>query len=326
MSPDAASTITAASNAFVEEHLAAATALGYRLADLVGDPAAFVGELQGGLLQLADPVVVEGIRTVAPGIGPVLGVRLPLLGAAHRAFRKATKRISTALVMDATDRLLREETSELRWFGMWNLERLLRTDPERTWQLMRRAAREATDWIGVDTLAHPYSAGILGDPRRWAELEQLVFSPSRWERRLVGSTLATLPHGNHPERVAELVVRRGLALVEQLIGDNEPDVQKALSWALRTLAGLDPGAVAAFAQGEAQTARQNADGNRAWVIRDSLTKLPGDTAADLRAELEGIRRRPAANSSSRAAAAAAAFIHDTDYGAASRPVRSPMEA
>ncbi len=326
MSATATSAVTAASNVFVEAHLAAAAALGDRLADLVGDPPALSRELHTGLLQLADPTVIEGIRGVAPGIGAVIGVRLPLLGAAHRAFRKATRRVSTALVLDATDRLLREDASEVRWFGMWNLENLLATDPERTWQLMRRAAGETSEWISVDTLAHPYGAGILRDPRRWAEIEQLVYSPSRWERRLVGSTLATLPHVKHAGGAAESVVPRGLALVEQLIGDNEPDVQKALSWALRTLAALDPAAVAAFVQGEAHAARQNADGYRAWVIRDSLSKLPDDTAARLRAELEGIRRRPGAPSRSRAATAAAAFFQNTDYGAAPRPARSPMEA
>jgi len=91
------------------------------------------------------------------------------------------------------DRLLREDLREIRWFGIWNLGSVLPTDPERAWQLLRRAAREADEWITVDTLAHPYGEGILLDARRWAELEQLVYSPSRWERRLVGSTVANAP-------------------------------------------------------------------------------------------------------------------------------------
>ena len=68
------------------------------------------------------------------------------------------------------------------------------SETERTWQLLRRAAREAGDWITVDSLAHPYGKGIVAEPYRWAELELLVYSPSRWERRLVGSTIATMPH------------------------------------------------------------------------------------------------------------------------------------
>ena len=310
MSPaTAASPTTEASNRFVAAHLAQAAALGEELADLVSNPDAFVAAMRRGFEAIGDPVYAAGSSAIAPGLGPIYGVRLPLLEAAHKTFKRGTRGTSTSLVLDAVDRLLREERREIRWFGMWNLGRLLPTDPERTWQLLRRAAREADEWITVDTLAHPFAEGILRDPRRWAELEQLVYSPSRWERRLVGSTLATMPHtrgipgGRSPE-----VVARGLALIGELNGDNEPDVQKALSWALRTLAELDPAAAVAFAETEAQAARQNNDGNRAWVIRDSLSKLPNQIAANLRTSLEGIRRQPGAPSMSRAAAAAAAFL------------------
>jgi hypothetical protein len=43
------------------------------------------------------------------------------------------------------------------------------------------------------------------------------------------------------------------------------------------------------------------------VIRDTLPKLPPATAADLRARLDGIRRRPGAPNTSRAAETAAQF-------------------
>ncbi len=147
------------------------------------------------------------------------------------------------------------------------------------------------------------------DPRRWAELEQLVYSPSRWERRLVGSTLATMPHAGRPGGRDPIVVTHALSLIRQLIGDSEPDVQKSLSWALRTCAQLDGPATAAFLDAEARTARQNDDGNRAWVIRDSLAKLPDRTAAGLRSAIEGVRRKPGAVSTSRAAAIAAQISH-----------------
>jgi hypothetical protein len=88
----------------------------------------------------------------------------------------------------------------------------------------------------------------------------------------------------------------------QLIGDEEPDVQKALSWALRSLADLDRPATTSFLEREAQIARATGDGHRAWVIRDTLTKLAAPDAAGLRAALEGIRRRPGLASTSLAAA------------------------
>jgi len=301
------SEVTARAVAFVAAHRDQAEVLGSSLADNVHDPEAFARELETGFERLADPEYQQGEQRIAPGLGPVLGVRWPLNAAVARGFRGATKGQSPTTLLYLADRLFRSEPLEVRWFAFGILERLVPAEPERTWQLLRRAAREAGDWITVDTLAHPYGRGILLEPYRWAELEQLVFSPNRWERRLVGSTIATMPFidrelGRRPE-----VVTHGLELVGQLIGDDEPDVQKALSWALRSLVLIDPDGVAAFAREETETARATGDGHRAWVIRDTLPKLDAATAADLRARLDGIRRRPSAPSTSRAAATAAQF-------------------
>ena len=301
------SPVTASSRAFVRAHLAQATALGTRLAALIGRPDDLVTAIEAGFRELGDAAYVEGSRRVAPGLGEVFGVRLPLMEAAHKTFKRGTAGDSSGPSLDVVDRLIGDRHVDVRWFGMWDLERLLPTDPERTWQLMRRAAREAQEWITIDTLAHPYGTGILDDPRRWAELDQLVYSASQWERRLVGSTLATMPHGDRPGGRDEAVVRRGLTLIEQLIGDSEPDVQKALSWALREFAPLDPVVITAFLEAESQTAWRDWDGNRAWVIRDSLSKLPGDAAARIRSSLQGIRKISGAKSTSRAAIIAAEF-------------------
>ena len=142
---------------------------------------------------LSDEEYREGSRRIAPGIGPIYGVRWPLSAAVERSFRKATRGERPAGYLELADRLFAERELEPRWFAFGLLDRLLPVDPERAWQLLRRAAREASDWITVDSLAHPYGRGILLEAYRWAELEQLVYSPSEWERRLVGSTIATLP-------------------------------------------------------------------------------------------------------------------------------------
>jgi hypothetical protein len=205
------------------------------------------------------------------------------------------------------DRLLREPELEARWFAFGILERTLPSEPERTWQLLRRAGREAADWITVDTLAHPAGVGILAEPYRWAELEQLVYASSRWERRLVGSTIATLPFANRTAGRDPDVARRGLELLGMLIGDAESDVQKALSWAYRSMALVDLPATTAALAIETERAVREADGHRAWVIRDALPKLAAADAARLRARLDGIRRRPGAPSTSTAAGTAAHF-------------------
>jgi 3-methyladenine DNA glycosylase AlkD len=301
------SAATAHAVAFVADHKAAAEALGASLADHIHDPDAFAQALQRGLATLADPEYLEGQHSVAPGLGTTHGVRWPLIAAIVRGFKSATKRDRPTPLLFLADRLFREPHLEARWFAFSLLERTLNDDPERTWQLMRRAAREADDWITVDELAHPYGTGIATESYRWAELEQLVYSPSRWERRLVASTIATMTHGNRRTGRGADVVDRSLPLLEQLIGDAEPDVQKALAWAYRSLAQIDRARTTAAIQAQADLAVSTDDGHRAWVIRDTLQKLDPTDAEVLRDRLAGIRRRPGAPSTSTASAMSARF-------------------
>jgi 3-methyladenine DNA glycosylase AlkD len=313
------SPVTERAAALVAERRPQAEALGRELAEHVNDPAAFATALGDGLRSLSDPEYLEGQRRVAPGIGASFGVRWPLIEAVKRGFRESTRRDRTGGWLFIADRLLREDELEPRWFAFGLLERLIADDPERTWQLLRRAAREANDWITVDSLAHPVGKGILAESYRWAELEQLVYSPSRWERRLIGSTVATVPFIDHRLGRRPDVAGHGLDLIGQLIGDDEPDVQKALAWALRSLTLVDRTAVATFCEIESVRAAADSDGHRAWVIRDALQKLDPETTDPIRARLDGIRRKAGAPSTSTAAAAAARF----GGGALGQPMPEP---
>jgi hypothetical protein len=301
------SAVTERSTAFVAEHRRAALALGTSLAEHMQDPEAFVEVLQAGLAYLGDPEVVAGQHVIAPGLGPTHGVRNPLIEAVLDGFRRGTRDDRLTTLLFVVDRLYREPELEVRWFAFGLLRRTLPVEPERTWQLLRRAARETADWITVDALARPYAAGILAEPYRWAEVEQLVYSPSRWERRLVGSTIATIPFENRAAGRAPDVVERALPILALLIGDAEPDVQKALSWAYRSLLVVDGEAVEAALHEETARAVATDDGFRAWVIRDVLPKLDPAAAGAMRADLDGIRRRPGAAPTSEAALIAAQF-------------------
>ncbi len=302
----ATSPATAKADAFVIANVGAASKLGTALADDVQDADALAAAMRRGLAGLGDPTYLEGQRRVAPGIGTIHGVRRPLLAAVTTAFRAATREDRATTLLFVADRLLREEHLEAHWLAFDILQRTLPGEPERTWQLMRRAARSADDWITVDCLAAPYAAGIALEPYRWSELEQLIYSPSRWERRLVGSTIATMTHGEGRANGADIVAR-AMTILEQLLGDAEPDVQKALAWAYRSLAALDRQTVTVALRRETDVAARDDDGHRAWVIRDSLAKLDPADADALRTALSGVRRRADAPATSAAASTAAAF-------------------
>jgi 3-methyladenine DNA glycosylase AlkD len=292
----------------VAERKDAALALGREVGELVNEPASLVTRLRAGLEALADPEYLAGQRMIAPGIGPQLGVRQPLLGAVSRGLKGATRRDRPTALLDVATALFREPIAELHWLAIDLLDRTIPREPEQTWQLLRAEARHATEWITIDRLAHVAGRGILAEPYRWAELEQLVYSPSRWERRLAGSTVATIPFVDRAAGRTADVVRHGLEIVGDLIGDSEPDVQKALSWAIRSLTIVDEPATTAFLRREARAARETGDGHRAWVVRDGVEKLPPAVAAELKAAVAGIRKRPGGPSTSRAAATALDFL------------------
>ena len=310
MSPAAptATTTTERASAFVAAHLDRALALGREAGELVQAPIPLVAFLRTGLEGLADPEYLAGQQMIAPGIGPQLGVRQPLLTAVSRGLRAATRQDRPGTLLDVATALLRDPLAELHWLAIDLLDRTVTRDAEPTWQLVRAEAARATEWVTVDRLARVAGRGVLAEPYRWAELEQLVYSPSRWERRLAASTVATVPHVDRAAGRTPDVVRRGLGLMGDLLGDAEPDVQKALAWALRTLATIDLPATAAFLRAETRTARATGDGHRAWVIRDTFEKLPAPLVQELGAALAGIRRRHGAPSTSRAAATAAQFL------------------
>ena len=98
-----------------------------------------------------------------------------------------------------------------------------------------------------------------------------------------------------------------LPLLASLMGDAEPDVQKALSWAYRSLTVVDRAATEAALRDETERAARDGDGHRAWVIRDTLSKLDPATADEFRTRLAGIRKRPGAPATSAAAETATRF-------------------
>ena len=320
------SPVSAAASAFVDAHRARALQLGADIGDLVDDPEAFVRALRGGMADLVDETYRREQSRIAPGLDDSIGIRLPLLTAIRRGFARGSRWARADSLLWLAERLRREEGLEVRVLAFGILDRVLPQDPERAWQILRQAAGEAHEWITVDTLAHSYGLGILLEPVRWSEIEQLAYASSPWERRLVGSTIATIPFVKRGEGREPEIGRRGLAVIGNLIGDADPDVQKALAWALRSLARVDRTALVRFADEQSVLAGETRDGHRAWVIRDALPALaPGD-ASRIRARLAGVRRHPGAPSTSDAAETARRFrglVDDTPRARGPRGTASP---
>jgi hypothetical protein len=296
--------------AFVAAHHGLARTWGDRLAELTHDPDAFLVALRQALSALADPAATELAGRLSPDVANAYVVRAPLLRDLNRPIERALREGSSIPSLQLGQRLSEAEDRDLRQFALPCLRRSLAEDPELTWQLLRRLGRGSEDWIETDRLAELWATGILAEPMRWAELEQLLYSPHVYERRLIGASLAVMSHRLPSRRYAVLgppPVERAVELIRLTIGDAEVMVQKALSWAVRAWARVDGEAMAALLRAETRIAVTQRDGARAWVIRDSLASQPAQLAAELRGALSGIRRDAQAPSTSIAAAHAAAF-------------------
>ena len=297
--------------------------LGTALAELIDDPEAFETVLADGFRRLADDAYAAEQERVAPGSGQVIGVRWPLIRAVARQLRTPFREASSSSAISLAQHLSGSPIREIRLFAHEPLARSLVDDPERTWQVIRRLARQATDWTSTDSLASLVANGIVREPFRWAELEQLVYSDRPFERRLVGATLATMPFRFPRGARSSLPGERGLQLIGSLMGDADEWVQKALGWALRSWSQVDADGVTRFLLDQADRAARADDGHRAWVVRDALAGQPPRIAAGVRQTLAGVRRRADAPSTSDAAAIAAEFA--AALGSADRAVAQQGE-
>ena len=211
-----------------------------RLAELVDDPDAFVARSAPGCRPSPTPSTSTASTSWRPGIGPIHGVRRPLLAAVGRGFRRATRARPSGRLLFVADRLLREPLTSSRTgsrsASSSGRSRRARADLAAP---APRPRREAGDWITVDSLAHPYAPGHprralpLGGARAARLLAVALGAPPR---RLDDRDDDPRPRGRRPARRSS---SRGLPILGQLMGDAEPDVQKALVWAYRSLAEVD---------------------------------------------------------------------------------------
>lgn len=108
-------------------------------------------------------------------------------------------------------------------------------------------AEGLASWDGVDTfgvyIAGPaWRAGQIAD----ADVLRWTQSPDLWRRRSALVATVVLNSKSRGDGGKGGDAARTLAVVERLIDDREDMVVKAVSWALRTLAAVDPQAARAF--------------------------------------------------------------------------------
>lgn len=201
-----------------------------------------VGEVFATLT--ATPTGATLARDVRRALTELDTVNAPSVRAVRRRFSKELAGEASAVVLGFVRTLLDDggwSERVVAWEVLAGHEGAFRLVNDR---LAEEMADGLSDWASVDlygvtVLGQAWREGLVTDAliMKWTQ------SPDRWHRRL--ALVATVPL-NLRSRGGTGDARRTLRVCHALLDDRDDMVVKALSWALRQLAGFDPQAVESF--------------------------------------------------------------------------------
>jgi len=193
------------------------------------------------LWKQADKVSTAGIAAEQRELQETAGVAIPALREIGDAVVAAAgKRVGDFLPLART--LWDEFGREGRVVGAILLGALGEANPDTVLPLLREAARTSVTWEDSDRLAMDALGPVvnLKPAAGVASLEPWLVDENRWVRRCAVTAL-----GRVPMKHAEMT-RRCLDLSERLLRDQEAEVRKAVSYAIRMSARGEVAAVVGF--------------------------------------------------------------------------------
>jgi 3-methyladenine DNA glycosylase AlkD len=138
-------------------------------------------------------------------------------------------------------------------------------DPQRLVPILKELCRSCVSWEDADRLSMDALEPIVRKfPAPWiGEMAAWLNDENKWVRRAAVTVILRLPM-KHPE-----LSEQCLQLAGSLICDADMDVKRAVSFAIRMIAKIDPELVLAFI--EKQLARPDPDAT--WVLCDVIKSL-----------------------------------------------------
>ena len=137
--------------------------------------------------------------------------------------------------------------------------------PDTVIPVVREMARSCVTWEDCDQLAmRALEPVIRKEPETYLDLlEGWVADSNKWVRRAGITVVARLPmkHSEYTETC--------LRMVEPALGDEDLDVRRAVSFAVRLGARGDPKVVAAFIKSQAH----RTDAASVWVLCDAMRSM-----------------------------------------------------
>ena len=175
-----------------------------------------------------EPISIEGIKVEQRQLQETVGIPVPVLKAISKTIAKvARKRVADFIPLA---KLLWERYGrEGRVVTLPVLGAMELTDPETIMPLLMDLCRDCFTWEDCDRLAmDAFEPVVRKEPEKWLEtMVPWLEDENKWLRR-AGVTVIGRLAMKHPAYTA-----RCLKLTEQLLWDEDMDVKRAVSFAIR---------------------------------------------------------------------------------------------
>ena len=232
-----------------------------------GEPEFTAAELRSLWLQF-EPKSMAGIKAEQRIQQETVGIPVPVLRTiGKQVARVASKRVDDFLPLA---RILWEKFGrEGRVVAVYPLGAMELIRPEKVLPILMELCRTCITWEDADQLAmYAVEPIVRKQPDVWlVAIEPWLIDANKWVRRAGVTVVGRLPM-KRPEYTA-----RCLTLVERLLFDDEVDVKRSVSFALRLSARGNPGEVRQFLERHVPPEKDGVTWVLCDVIRSMANKL-----------------------------------------------------
>ncbi len=246
------------------------------LIEMSGRPADFIRKLES-VLRSNSRKGYEAER-FAPGPDKAFETPVPVLKKIGEEVGKAGEK-SPGKYFSLLRRMWKRGYREEKIIPAFALERMGKKDPAGSLKLVKSFLPGIGSWEVCDELAMR-ALGPLAESRPEDVLKlgkKCAGSRRKWERRFGAAAMIPFAHGKRE------INQNFFDVLEPLMEDREPDVKKAVAWALRELARNSPELVFRFLM----KWTKNNDRNTSWIIRNGMKKLEKQKQEKILKILEG---------------------------------------
>jgi 3-methyladenine DNA glycosylase AlkD len=238
-------------------------------------PEEFTRGLQELLKSLVDEKATKNYQRIIPDTGKFFGVPLPILRVVATEIGNFIRKEPTE-ARSLLETIWNEGSFEARQIAGKCLEKFGPKNPEICLDFVSSVLPDLDNWavcdnlamFGVEPIVYSNPELILPLSEKWSK------DKNKWIRRFSVVTLRGYKKVQTTNNVFEIL--------DLVMGDNEKDIKKAVSWILREITKKNPAEVAEFLT---RWAKANPGKDARWIIKDGMKKLPKEKQTEILAIL-----------------------------------------